>query len=199
MKELEWRERIKSRLDITIGLIHLTKANTDDEAFEKLWEILMAKKLIGGRGFVNGNTPVCCFQETPLGSIAEALNYEGFIKGEKVRYSPFGIRVIKGNIFLAGGRPVIYGKSEELKKILPANEHWRIVDLDLENKESIVDWTHEREWRVKNEYYFEYPEIEVLLKNGDYFKRFVAKCISEEKTDLLMNINGIINISSLYC
>lgn len=199
MKEEIWRERAESRTDMTIGLIHLTKADTDEDAFDILWKILVEKRIIGGHGFVAGDDVVCCFQEVPPISIAENLKYEGKIPNNRVRYSPFGIRIIKGNLFNEGGRPVIYDVSEELKEILPQNEYWRIVDLDFQNSEYIIDWTHEREWRIKGDYLFDYEEIQVLLKNTKYYRKFIERCIKEDKLEMLHSIGGIITINSICC
>ena len=50
------------------------------------------------------------------------------------------------------GRPVIYDKTISAKKYLPENEWWRIVNLDLSDEDRFIDWTHEREWRVPNDF-----------------------------------------------
>ena len=35
-----WRDRISSRSDLAARITHLTRGDTDDEAFEILWKIL---------------------------------------------------------------------------------------------------------------------------------------------------------------
>lgn len=35
--------------------------------------------------------------------------------------------------------------------------------MDLSNSDNIVDWTHEREWRVPKEIVFEYSQCEIIL------------------------------------
>ena len=195
----EWTDRSILRSDMTVRATHLTKGATDDEAFEKLWTILIEKKLRAGTGYVIGDIPVCCFQDVPLIAIAENLRYEEGSNVGPVRYSPFGIRMNKVKLYEKWGRPVFYGKTEEMKQVIPKGEHWRLVKLNLEDSKNIIDWTHEREWRVKGDLNFEYDEIEVLVKNNSYYKQFVSKCISEDRLDILSDINGIIPLYSVYC
>ena len=55
----------------------------------------------------------------------------------------------KRYVYNAGGRPVIYEDAEVAERMLPdKRDWWRIVKFDLSNKKKVVDWTHEREWRV---------------------------------------------------
>ena len=85
-----------------------------------------------------------------------------------------------------------------MKKLLPENEYWRIVDLDLTDPESFVDWTHEREWRVPEELSFGYSNIEVIVKDSGYYRKLVKRCIETERTDILVGIHGIITLDSVY-
>ena len=114
-----WRERITNRTDLVARLTHLTRADTDQNAFEKLWKIITEKKLIGSgnSGYVVGNRRAVCFQEIPLYSIVENLLFEDSIKENK-RYSWFGLRFNKIEMYHKGARPVLYGKTEELRSIL---------------------------------------------------------------------------------
>ena len=191
-----WKARIESRTDMTRRVTHLTKGATDDEAFEKLWKILIDKKLIAGTGFINGSEKVCCFQEVPLLSLAENLKYEASADRNK-RYSAFGIRYNKGTLFSKGGRPVLYGDVTELKNILKPEEYWRIVSMSLTNSENIIDWTHEREWRIKGDFSFEYTDIEVIVQDYNYYNKFVNRCLNEDRRDILSKIFGIISIDSI--
>ena len=192
-----WRNRISNRTDLVARLTHLTRGQNDEEAFEVLWRILTEKKLIGSGndGYIVGSSKAVCFQEVPLYSIVENLLYEETLNG-KIRYSWFGLRFNKVWMHRQGARPVIYGKTQELKRILPASEHWRIVNMDFET-ENPVDWSHEREWRICGDYFFEYGDIEILVKNDEYYKKFVEKCISQGKTDLLRDVHGIIPLNTV--
>ena len=202
VKELDhtiWRKRLNNRNDMAARITHLTRGNDADDAFENLWKILVDKKLngSGNSGFINGERKAVCLQELPLGAIAENLRYEEILS-DKIRYSPFGVRFHKSFIYNKGGRPVIYENKEIMKKLLPENEYWRIVDLDLTDPESFVDWTHEREWRVPGELSFSYNNIEVIVKDSSYYRKLVEQCIKTKRTDILVNIRGIITLDSVY-
>lgn len=196
-----WQRRQRLRDDMVTRLTHLTRGNSDDEAFGRLCEILNDSKLIANnsRGTNVGNEKVCCFQETPLMCLAENLRFEEDNQMENMHYSPFGIRVLKGTMFQRGGRPVIYGGSTILKKNLPAEEHWRIVKMDLSDTDNIVDWAHEREWRYKGDYTFDYSDIEIIVATPTYYRKLVEWCLKNEKhTKILKEINGIVVLNSLY-
>lgn len=112
----------------------------------------------------------------------------------KYRYEAFGLRFNKGILFQKGARPVIYGTKVELEN-LPFNEQWRCVQLDLTNPDSIIDWTHEREWRIAGDLQFEYNEIEVIVKDVESYRRFIERYKSQQ---LLDEINGIVVLNSLF-
>ena len=203
MEFSSWRERISHRNDITSRITHLTNGETADEAFKNLLSILEGKKINGGHGFVNGSDSVVCLQEAPLNSISENLIYERMLReangSNYYRYRAFGLRFAKIFIYKCGGRPVIYGKSSELKNILPKEEWWRIVDLQLNSTENIIDWSHEREWRVKGDLQFQYNQTEIIVPTRTYYKKFVEYCLENQKQEMLKNINGIITLDSVYC
>lgn len=189
---------MKSRNDMSSRLIHLTRGKNDDEAFENLWKILIDKKIkgSGSGGYVIGDTKAVCLQELPLTAIVENLLYEDSLN-DKIRYSPFGIRLSKPFVYKKGGRPVIYENSTLMKNYLPESEYWRIVNLNLTDKESCMDWTHEREWRVPDKLRFSYGCIEVIVKNGKYYRKLVERCISEDRMDILTEIRGIVTLNSI--
>ena len=196
-----WRGRITYRSDLVARLTHLTgrTAENDDEAFSLLWKILMEKKLLASNanGYIIGNTEAVCFQEVPLSPLAENLLFEDRIKRSEKSYSWFGIRINKGCFFIKGGMPVIYGDKEELKKALPPTMYWRIVNLNLNDSNSIIDWTQEREWRYPGDFSFEWSDIEVVLKNHDYFNKFINLCFVHKQENMLKQINGIITLDSV--
>ncbi|MBU5469805.1 DUF2971 domain-containing protein [Falcatimonas sp. MSJ-15] len=200
----EWRNRYKNRNDISSRLTHLTKADTVDGAFQTLLKILEDKVVIGStteKGFIIGDTPAVCLQEAPLNAIAENLLYEKKLREDekgKVRYNAFGIRFNKVWIYKMGGRPVIYEEKELMKSILPKDEYWRIVNYDLNNREYMIDWTHEREWRVPGNIEFNYKDIEVLVPSNKYYKKFIEYCIKNEKLDMLQEINGIVVLNTIF-
>ena len=192
-----WRDRISSRSDLAARITHLTRGDTDDDAFETLWKILQEKtlKASGNEGFIVGDKKAVCFQEVPLYAIAENLIFEDALEG-KNRYSHFGLRFNKIWMFRLGARPVIYGKTEELKRMLPKDEYWRIVNQDL-GSENVVDWSHEREWRHVSDYHFEYSDTEILVKDNHYYIKLIKRCIKENRLDILESVNGIIPLNSV--
>ena len=199
MDDAKWRKRITNRNDLVARITHLTKAREGRTAFDNLWKILTDKKIIGSgnTGFIVGKKTACCFQEVPLNAIAENLLFED-IEGGKTRYSAFGIRVHKGDFYKVGGRPVIYGDSDELKLILPPDQYWRIVDMNLTDVSNLTDWSHEREWRTPGDFEINYNRIEIIVESQEYYKKFVKKCIDENRLDILQEINGIITLNSIY-
>ncbi|WP_413514121.1 hypothetical protein [Myroides odoratus] len=145
---------------------------------------------------VYGNQPVVCFTEMPLFNI---IQYEKEHK-KNPKISTYGIAVLKEDLFNIGGRPVISGLSVEVSKqisgqrildesILPLNEQYRYVYLNLNSNAKTIDWTHEREWRVKvnteliitNSLYDVYYEINGLnVFDLDSFK----ECVITVKTSV---------------
>ncbi len=210
MKADTWKNRISRRTDITTGLVHLTKGNDELNSLEVLMKILKEQKLLGSknqivdskqRGFICGNQPVVCFQDVPLFSLSENILHEQQMRKENsdtpIRYSPFGLRFDKRYIFKNGGRPVIYEKTEIAKKFLPESEYWRIVKLDLGNSNNIIDWTHEREWRIKGDFEFQLNEVEILLSNQNSVGKFYEHCEKENMLHIFNEVKGIVTLKSL--
>ena len=61
---------------------------------------------------------------------------------------PIGIIVHKTALWQLGGRPVIYTENAN-PAYWPESERYRIVKTDLGRLPQPLDWTHEREWRVR--------------------------------------------------
>ena len=183
MNNTLWRNRISNRTDLVARLTHLTRADSDQYAFEKLWKIIIEKRLIGSdnSGYIVGNRKAVCFQEVPLYSIVENLLFEESMK-ENIRYSWFGLRFNKIAMYNMGARPVFYGRTEELKKILTND---------------IIDWSHEREWRILDECRFEYNDVEVIVKDDNYYAKFVNRCLDENRKDILTGVHGIIPLNTV--
>lgn len=201
MNKEKWRKRFKHRMDLSSRVTHLTKGKDEDEAFRNLISILEGKRIIGRKSFSCGETPIVCLQDAPLSAIAENLQYEEMLRKEekqKIRYLGFGIRFQKQFIYEQGGRPVIYDNTDAAKKYLLPKEWWRIVRLDLSNSEEVVDWTHEREWRVVKEIVFNYSQCEIIVPSARYYKKFVKYCLENDRKDILLGIRGIIVMASVY-
>lgn len=200
----EWRNRYKNRNDISSRLTHLTKGNSSEEAFKILLKILEEKTVVGSTtatGFIIGSKSAVCLQEAALNAIAENLLYEKELReksDDKVRYSAFGLRFNKAWIYKKGGRPVIYEEKDLMKSILPSDEYWRIVNYDLSDNQYMVDWTHEREWRVPGDIQFEYKNVEIIVESNTYYQKFVEYCIQKEKLEMLRQINGIVVLDTIF-
>lgn len=206
----DWGKRISRRSDISMGLVHLTKGNEQLNAFQVLMKILKEQKIVGStnqivnghpRGFICGNDAVVCFQDVPLFSLSENILLEQQMHSENpslpIRYTAFGLRFNKRYIYQNGGRPVIYEKTSTAKNFLPQDEYWRIVKLDLDNDENIIDWTHEREWRIKGDFNFCLSEVEILLSDQDSVKKFYKYCEKENMLHIFSEIKGIVTLKSL--
>jgi len=160
MDKSAFLKRREYRVDITAGLYHLTKPQGNLDSVDVLMKILLEKKLIGSTtngGYICGQTPAVCFQDIPLYSVAQNVYYEQELQnqhGAKIRYEGTGLAFGKFFIYKNGGRPVVYDKLDDAKRYLPADQWWRIVNLDLAS-DKLIDWTHEREWRVPGNLTFE--------------------------------------------
>ncbi|SRR6266496_4044553 len=138
----------RQRTDISPYLIHFTKAFTkgenDEGAFKRLQKILDEQKLIAGTRRIKGKYACVCFSEAPLVSLRDGLVNAEYYS----RYSPFGIMVSKQWLFAQGGRPVIYESDQEYDD-LPETHRWRHVLYELRENFFPIDFTWEREWRIK--------------------------------------------------
>ncbi|MEE0334497.1 MAG: hypothetical protein UDR60_06195 [Catenibacterium mitsuokai] len=205
MDKKDWRKRFKNRVDLSSRVTHLTKGDTDDEAFENLISILEEKCIRAsktGSNFINGDIPAVCLQEAPLIAIAENLQYEEKLREEdekqRIRYLGFGIRFHKDFIYQNNGRPVIYDDTNQAKEYLHKSDWWRIVRLDLSDENHMIDWTHEREWRVPGDLLFDYSQCEIIVPSPVYYHKFVEYCLKNNREEILLEIQGIVVMASVY-
>jgi hypothetical protein len=200
-----WKSRIAQRSDLTVGLVHLTRPAKGMTSLDVLVKILSEGKLLGSdtsSGFICGTRKAVCFQEAPIYSLAQNLYTEQEYRVEnpkaKTRYLGFGLRFAKPFIFKKGGRPVVYDRTEDAKKYLPPGEWWRIVNFDLNNKDAVIDWTHEREWRLPGDLAFKPSDVNVLLPNENQYEQFIGKCKETMDGELLSKIGGIIQLGAVF-
>jgi hypothetical protein len=188
----QWRERIRNRSDLSSYVFHMTKPSGELSSIDVLLKILKERNLIGSNsnGFIGGRNKAVCFQDVPAYGLSQNVFHEQKNRaslGDKIRYKAIGVAFPKKYIYFKGGRPVIYERKEVARGLLPENEWWRIVDFDLGNPDNIVDWTHEREWRVKGDMTFKLSEVTVILTMQSTYKKFVETV----DDDLLKRIGGI--------
>jgi hypothetical protein len=197
-------EKIR-RADFSDSLVHLTRERREYSsndfaeqtllrevsAFDVLKEILSSGILrgSGNAGYVKGNRRAVCFSEIPLSAMHLLARPpdDQLEPAKPARYRFYGIAVSKRALFDAGGRPVIYLPDSEGHWI-PPEEKWRQVRYE----QGVVDFTHEREWRV--------PGDLDLTKLGMYV---IVWSTSEEKdlakfsTPLAKNVLSIIPMENI--
>jgi len=139
------------RPDISNKLIHFTKGDSEESAYNNLRKIIESGVLYGNVSqYIRGQYKCVCFTEAPLEACKSGfVNYNDFS-----RYSLFGIMFDKKWIFDQGGRPVIYQPEGEFY-LLPEQLRWRHVRFEPD----LIDWTWEREWRAPCEELPLYPEV----------------------------------------
>ncbi len=202
-----WRKRHVERSDLTTEIVHLTRSKTTEskDALDVLFQILDSKKILGSTtssGFIVGNTSAVCFQDAPLSAVGQNCWFEQTYRKEnswaKKRYDPTGLIFKKTYIFKKGGRPVIYDVTSEAKQNLNKDQWWRIVNFDLRDSKNIVDWSHEREWRVPNDLEFEISDVILLFANNSQVRDFIEKCQDSGKKYYL-EARGITTMESVIC
>lgn len=207
MQGKEWRKRFAQRTDITSKVVHLTRAQPDNglSLIDVLFKIIREKKILGSTtssGFIVGKSRAVCMQDTPLYSIVQNVYYEEKLKETKKgyieKYKACGLIFPKSYVFNKGGRPVIYDKTENAKQYLPKDQWWRIVNFDLSDKNNIIDWTHEREWRVKGDFEFQLDKTSVILPNHKVYTKFFKKYKGEYGHYPTDDLKEIINATSIF-
>jgi hypothetical protein len=133
-----------SRADISDKLVHFTGPRDNwAEAYSRLKSILAERTIRGGKRMIRSGDHCVCFTEVPLeslpGGLVNPINFS--------RYAPFGLVFAKTWIFDRGGRPAIYEPESEFRE-LPDSHKWRHVRYEPTAAQPI-DFTWEREWRIK--------------------------------------------------
>ena len=161
----ELAKRIKLvRRDLSGLLFHFTRgcdfiseenALNKDSAFDNKYlasdvlNRILNEKNLKGSGTWTGGEACVCFTEAPIQEFASvfALVQIAASQRERPRYEPYGIAVTKEWLFCQGGRPVIYEKSSEFVHFNDS-QRYRLVEFDPEIN---IDFTWEREWRIKTD------------------------------------------------
>ena len=127
------------RDDITTDLVHWTKGECEQQAFDALCSIISQLKIYGSSREIKGGFNCVCVTEAPTKKFH--LDWS--------RYKQFGIKFSKNWLFERGGRPVIYQTNEEYE-LLNEVQRWRHVRYEP-LKAQPIDFTWEREWRINTE------------------------------------------------
>lgn len=200
----EWFRRIAERTDMSTGLVHLTRESEYDSVGAVLFKILSERKLVGSTtisGFICGDTRAVCFQDAPLSSICQNTFYEQkkreVDENYKLRYRAIGLMFPKPYVFRKSGRPAIYDKTDQAKSYLPESEWWRIVNLNYDDPNNFIDWTHEREWRIPGDFHFELSETTLLAIRNSTVKELAEKFKESEELDLISELKGIVTLENI--
>jgi len=169
-----------SRNDITYDLIHFTKGEDIEDAFQQLRKIIKERRLICGGNLIKGGHKCVCFSEAPLASLQSGLVNPDYYSS----YSPFGIMFKKKWIFEQGGRPVIYQTNEEYEH-LRETHRWRHMRYHP-NQNPPVDFTWEREWRVRCDHLDFNPEVAtIVVADSNWSSRLMREHERDEEFKIL--------------
>jgi hypothetical protein len=165
-----------SRSDISPNLVHFTSGASHVEAFTRLRKIIADRSLLAGSRFIKGDYRCVCFSEAPLTSLKDGLVNKDYYS----RYSPFGILVSKQWLFAQGGRPVIYQSTEEYYS-LPETHRWRHVLYEPGDSRDKIDFTWEREWRIKcDSLAFDQSSANIIVLDHSWVQRLISEHEWEE-------------------
>lgn len=154
---------VRDRRFTSPGLISSSEplfAYLDTPAFEKMMNIIRARTVYASPVPHLPNSPkAVCFTECIWGGLVQMAE----------QYSQYGFVVSKRTVFEKGGGPALYVRGDTLKSI------WDAVPCDLEpfiqpfdphgalRSGIILDWVHEREWRLPIDFEFDDGDIEYMI------------------------------------
>jgi hypothetical protein len=169
--------KLMIRIDHCENLIHFTKGKKKpldyESAYQNLKKIINSGELKGSKLMILGSHNCVCFTESPV----RCLTNNGQLESKYFsRYTPFGIQFCKKDIFNSGGRPVIYSTREEGEKQKEnADLNWRFVSYDPA-KEGRLDFTWEREWRIKKDAITVRSDlVKLVFPNLIWINRFIEE------------------------
>jgi hypothetical protein len=166
---------MSNRRDISDKLVHFTKGENEEEVFQRLRNIVKERRILGTSEKIKGGYQCVCFSEAPLMSLQDGLvNPDAYS-----RYSPFGIIFEKRWIFAQRGRPVIYQTDGEFSQ-LPEELRWRHVRYEP-NRDEPIDFTWEREWRIKcGALTFDPSSAGIVVPDEDWAQRMISEHETEQ-------------------
>jgi hypothetical protein len=119
---------------------------------------------------IKGSYNCICFSEAPISSIGQIIAR----KTGEIKYSPYGFMFSKEYLFKLGARPVLY-QTEDEYKLLPEELKFKHVKFDLSISKK-VDWTWEREWRLKTDkLVLNTKETTVIVPNRHIIEELIEK------------------------
>lgn len=151
----------RTRPDLSPNLLHLTRGESRAAAFGVLRTIVAERQLRGGDGYIRGGFRCVCFTEAPIAQLANIFRWS---EAKPLRFQPYGVLLGKEYLFALGGRPVIYQPDSEYH-CLPDEIKYRHVRYDPIGSPP-VDFTWEREWRIRTDGLALDPERCCLVVTG---------------------------------
>ena len=127
-------EILQSRQDLSDYVFHFTKHRNAKNTLQRIIETQSVVD-INDRGYL-------CFSEAPLTSLPAMFDI--FKRYPDPMYSPYGVGIKKDFFYQNGGRPVIYGDSND-RELLHPELLWRFEMLDFNQ----YDFSWLREWRIR--------------------------------------------------
>lgn len=144
-------ERALQRSDLSQWVVHFVRSHTRitpqqlgnaGDTLNSIFREMMIRP--SQLDFVTRYCPegAACFYDAPPSVWPE------IVQTNPSNRQSIGIVVHKNALWQLGGRPVIYTENAD-PTYWPEAERYRIVRTDLGRSPQPVDWTHEREWRVR--------------------------------------------------
>jgi hypothetical protein len=170
------------RADISDKLVHFTGPRDNwDEAYSRLRSMMTERIIRGGNRMIRSGDHCVCFTEAPLTSLNTGLvNPTNFS-----RYAPFGVLFEKKWLFEKGGRPVIYQPESEFDKLSECHK-WQHMRYEP-NATQPIDFTWEREWRIKCQALpFQPSDVVVLVPRQEWFDNLRMEHEADQDYDVAM-------------
>lgn len=180
-----------NRPDFSKYLVHFTKNRMPDSeaksnpalkykgknAKDRLLSILQDKQIIASTLTTGNNANATCFTECVWSSLLLHAK----------RYSCYGIGFSKEFIYKKGGNPVFYANEEIFDRLIKTEDKPFIALFNPFAKHPI-DFSHEREWRLKESLRFNNADISFLIVKSQNdlgeFEPFIKK-IGVEKVIIM--------------
>ena len=126
------------------------------DAKDTFYKIVADKKLVGSSKSSRGPDNVICFSEAPISKIAQLIASTNV---DSLKYRPFGVMFEKMYLYEKGARPAIYQSNKEFDLLHP-DHRFRHVKFEPEHD---IDFTWEREWRLRSDELSLEPEHVTLI------------------------------------
>jgi len=159
-----------SRTDESPYLVHFTKDESLEKAYERFKKIIRERQINCGTGFIKNEECCVCFTEAPIDCLSGPNSIDK--KYFQDRYSPFGFLFTKKYVHAKEGRHVIYSDEGDLETI-PDELMWRYVRYEPNANPYPIDHTFEREWRLKKGKLILKPEhVTLIFPTSGWLSKF---------------------------